>query len=61
MLDSDHLAFLKQTEHGQIEVAQLVAGGTRMSLVRPLAIDEAYGLPSAWTADRKGGIALLSP
>jgi eukaryotic-like serine/threonine-protein kinase len=52
-LDGKRLAFLKQVEQGQIEVGQLSARGTRVSVARPLTNDEAYGFPSAWTADSK--------
>jgi Tol biopolymer transport system component len=49
--DGKHLAVLKQTSHGQIDVGELTANGTRVNALRRLTNDEAFGYPSDWTPD----------
>lgn len=54
--DGKHLAVLKQTNQGQIELGELTANGTHMIAPRRLTYDDAFGYPSDWTPD---GTAVL--
>lgn len=51
--DGKHLAVLRQMTQGQIEIGPLSAAGRSMGVPRRLTNDEAFGYPSAWTADSK--------
>jgi serine/threonine protein kinase/DNA-binding winged helix-turn-helix (wHTH) protein/Tol biopolymer transport system component len=51
--DGRRLVLQKATEHGQVYLGELAAGGTRMKPPRRLTNDDANNYPSAWTADSK--------
>jgi Tol biopolymer transport system component len=51
--DGKRLAFVKETYQQQVYLAELSAGGTRMSAPRRLTNDENINYPVAWTADSK--------
>jgi eukaryotic-like serine/threonine-protein kinase len=51
--DRRRLVVLKQTDQGEIYIARLTAGGTRMNPPRQLINDGADDQLSAWTADGK--------
>lgn len=51
--DGRRLVLLKSGFRAQVFLGELAAGGTRMNPPRPLTNDEAFDLPTAWTADSK--------
>jgi eukaryotic-like serine/threonine-protein kinase len=51
--DGKRLVLLKSTYRGQVFLGELAAGGTRMNPPRRLTNDEAWEMPTAWTADSK--------
>jgi DNA-binding winged helix-turn-helix (wHTH) protein/Tol biopolymer transport system component len=51
--DGKGLVFQRETERGQVYLAQLAAGGTRISVPKRLTKDEGDDNLSAWTADSK--------
>jgi len=51
--DGKRLAFVKGTSRAQAYLAELVAGGMRMSSLRRLTNNEAENSPSAWTSDSR--------
>src|SRR5262249_1389525 len=51
--DGKLLALQKGTGQAQVYLAELAAGGMRMSSPRRLTNDEAIDVPSAWTPDSK--------
>ena len=57
--DGKHLAFLRRTSQGLMEVGELTAGGTQLKYLRRLTNDESWGYPSGWTADSKAALITL--
>jgi eukaryotic-like serine/threonine-protein kinase len=57
--DGRQLALLKSTVQGQIELAQLTAGGTRMNPPKKLTNDQTHGSATDWTADSKAVLMAL--
>jgi len=51
--DGKRLVILKQTDHAQVYVGELAAGGTRMKSLRRLTNNESDDYSTAWTADSK--------
>jgi len=54
--DGKHLAFLKFNYESDVYVAELQAGGTRLTPPRRLTLDEHNDWPTAWTADSRAVI-----
>jgi serine/threonine protein kinase/Tol biopolymer transport system component len=54
--DGKHLAFLKLSYESDVYVAELQAGGTRLTAPRRLTLDERNDWPTAWTADSRAVI-----
>jgi eukaryotic-like serine/threonine-protein kinase len=51
--DGKRLVFLESREHASVYVADLEAGGTRLTSPNRLTLDEGWNNPAAWTADGK--------
>ncbi len=51
--DSKHLVFRESRSHASVYVADLQAGGTRLTNPSRLTMDEGWNNPAAWTADGK--------
>ena len=51
--DSKHLAFLASKNHASIYMAELQAGGIRITNPTRLTLDEGWNNPSSWSADGK--------
>ena len=51
--DGRRLAFRKWSWQGDIYVAEFEAGGTQLSVPRPLTMNEGRNYPGVWTADSK--------
>jgi eukaryotic-like serine/threonine-protein kinase len=49
--DGKRLAFLEQKQHSSVYVADLQAGGTRITTPIRLTLDEGWNNPAAWTED----------
>jgi eukaryotic-like serine/threonine-protein kinase len=51
--DAKHLAFMRESNHHSVFVADLADNGNRLLNRHPLIADEYLNLPSAWTADSR--------
>ena len=51
--DGKRLAFLKLNYQGNVYIAELAAGGTRLSTPRRLTLEERDSWPNAWTSDSR--------
>ena len=51
--DGKRLAFLKSNFQANVYVAELKAGGTKLTTPRRLTLDERNDLPDAWTSDSR--------
>jgi serine/threonine protein kinase/Tol biopolymer transport system component len=51
--DGKRLTLLKTTEHGEMYLGELIAGGTRMNMPRRLTHNDAFDVPTAWMPDSK--------
>jgi len=51
--DGKHLVFLQAQSHASIYVADLQAGGTRITTPTRLTLDEGWNNPGTWSADGK--------
>jgi eukaryotic-like serine/threonine-protein kinase len=51
--DGKRLAFLKSDYQANVYIAELAAGGTRLSTPRRLTLEERESWPTAWTSDSR--------
>ncbi len=51
--DGKRLTFLKSNFHSSVYIAELEAGGTKLTTPRRLTLDERNDWPTAWTSDSK--------
>jgi eukaryotic-like serine/threonine-protein kinase len=51
--DGKRLTFLKSNFHSNVYIAELEAGGTKLTTPRRLTLDERNDWPTAWTGDSK--------
>jgi eukaryotic-like serine/threonine-protein kinase len=54
--DGKRLAFLQAANHGTVYIADLLAGGTRITNLRHFTFDDSFNLPQGWTNDSKAVI-----